>query len=70
VVYIVTGNCLARHLLLEHLFEVVLVLLVPQVEPMLAVEQHVRIQLILEVNSLVELVIPRNSVVEAVGIFT
>jgi hypothetical protein len=63
VVHIVTCDRLACHLPLKHLLEIVLIVFVLQVETMLAVQQSVRIQLILNITRLAEFVIPRNSVV-------
>jgi hypothetical protein len=63
LVHIVTCDHLACHLPLKHLLEIVLIVFVLQVETMFAVQQSVRTQLILNIDSLAEFVIPRNLVV-------
>jgi hypothetical protein len=63
VVHIVTRDRLACHLLLEHLLEIIIIIFVLQVKTMLTVQQSVRIQLILNIDSLAEFVIRRNLVV-------
>ncbi len=63
VAHIVTHDRLAYHLSLKHLLEIVLIVFVLLVETMLAVQQSVCIQLILNIDSLAEFVIPHNLVV-------
>ena len=67
---VVPRHSLARYFLLEHLLQVVFVISVLQVEPVLAVQEPVRLQLILEIDRLIQFPIPSDSVIEAIRVFT
>ena len=67
---VVSRHSLACYFPLEHLLKVVLVIPMLQVEPVLAIQEPIRLQLILEINRLIQFPIPCDSVIEAVRVLT
>ncbi len=55
---------------LEHLLQVILIILMLEVEAVLAVHEAVDVEVLLDVECLYNLLVPPNSVVEAVAVFT
>ena len=67
---VVSRHSLACYFLLEHLLKVVFVIPMLQVEPVLAIQEPICLQLILEINRLIQFPLPCDSVIEAVRVFT
>jgi hypothetical protein len=67
---VVSGHSGACYLLLKHLFEVIFVLFVLQVEAVLALHQAVNPQVVLDIQCLSNLAVPIDLVVESICILT
>ena len=67
---VVPRHSLIRYFPLEHLLKIVFVIPMLQVEPVLAIQEPVRLQLILEIDRLIQFPIPSDSVIEAIRVFT